>query len=278
MQSCALDEKSTCDWKLHWGFERAPFAEHDSPYVSLPAHDEAAMRLVHCIETGQRNAFLTADSGLGKSTVLRRVLAETRSGRRRCVLMSCPREGDLLLGGLADRLGQRLGREPSRLTCWRAIERSFRLASIQGIHVVIGIDDCESASSGVRRDIDSLANLWTGSSTRLTIIQAGRPSQALRVDSAQPSTLAIGLESLTRSEAERYLVTKLSGAGCDDPVFTPRAVTRLHCLCAGVPRGIEQLATRCLMAGAMHGLEAIPPELVDTLEGSREDAVATRTG
>ena len=56
------------------------------------------MRLVHCIETGGQSAFLTADAGLGKSTVLRRVLAETRSVRRRCFLMSCPRDGTLLLG------------------------------------------------------------------------------------------------------------------------------------------------------------------------------------
>jgi type II secretory pathway predicted ATPase ExeA len=278
VRSSATDEKSTCDWKLHWGFERAPFADHDSPYVSLPAHDEAALRLMHCIETGERSAFLTADAGLGKSTVLRRVLAETRSGRRRCVLMSCPRGRDLLLGGLADRLGERLGREPSRLACWRAIERSFRLASIQGVNVAIGIDDCENAGAQMQRDIESLANLWTGLSTRLTIIQAGRPGQGVRADSAQAWTLAIGLESLTRSEAERYLVTKLSGAGCNLPVFTPRAVTRLHCLSSGVPRGIEQLATRCLMAGAGRGLEAIPPELVDSLGASWDEAVATRTG
>lgn len=77
--------------------------------------------------------------------------------------------------------------------------------------------------------------------------------------------MAIGLESLTRSQAESYLAAKLAGAGCRENLFTARAITRLHCLCAGVPRGLQQLATRCLMAGASRGLEVIPPELVDRL-------------
>ena len=28
-------------WMPHWGLSRDPFAETDSPYVSLPSHDEA---------------------------------------------------------------------------------------------------------------------------------------------------------------------------------------------------------------------------------------------
>jgi type II secretory pathway predicted ATPase ExeA len=278
VRSNATDEKSTCDWISHWAFERAPFVERDSPYVSLPAHDDATLRLLHCIETGGRSAFLTADSGLGKSTVLRRVLEQARSGHRRCVFMSCPLHEDLMLGTLADRLGERLGHEPGRLACWRAIERSFRLASIQGTHLVIGIDDCETATASVRRIIESIANLWAGLNTQLTIIQAGRPTQAVRADRARRWSLAIRLQSLTRSEAERYLVTKLAAAGCNGPVFTPRAVTRIHCLGGGVPRAIEGLATRCLMAAAACGLDAIPPEIVDMLEENTEEAVATRAG
>jgi type II secretory pathway predicted ATPase ExeA len=235
-------------------------------------------RLVHSVETAERSAYLIADAGLGKSAVLRRVLAEVRAPGRRCVLVSCPREGALLLSVLAERLAERVGGERSGLAGWHAIERAIRLASIQGTHVVIGIDDCETASDSVRRDIDSLAKLGTGLNTRLTVIQAGRPLQARRADAGRRWTLAIGLESLTRSEVERYLGTKLTAAGCNEPIFTPRAVTRLHSLSAGVPRGIEQLAARCLTAGAVRGLDAIPPELVDALEGGTEAGWPTTEG
>ena len=247
-------------WKSHWGLERDPFAEPDALYVSLPTHDEAVARLIHTIETGERRAFLTAAAGLGKSTVLRKTVTEMQSPRRRFGLVSCTRHGSLLFAMLAERLGERIGREPSRLASWRALERAIRLASMQGIHVVLGIDDCNVASSDARRDIESLVRIGTGTSTLLTVIQCGRKSRGRRDDRW---TLAIGLESLTRSEAETFLATKLAGAGCRECPFTPRAVTRLHCQCAGVPRGLQRLATGCLMAGASGGLVVIPPELVD---------------
>jgi type II secretory pathway predicted ATPase ExeA len=76
-------------------------------------------------------------------------------------------------------------------------------------------------------------------------------------------TLAIGLERITRSEAETYVEAKLSAAGCAEHIFTPRALTRLHCWSEGVPRGIDQLATLSLMAGALNGLEVVSPDVVD---------------
>lgn len=250
-------------WKSHWGFAKDPFGEHDSPYVSLPSHDEAVARLIHTIESAEPRAFLTADAGLGKSAVLRRAFAEMQSPRRRFAVVSCPRDGTLLFARLADRLAERVGREPSRLGSWRALERAIRVASIQGIQVVLGIDDCQSAGPDLRRDIHSLAGMGTGTNAMLTVIQVGQRGRASRDERADRWTLAIGLESLTRSEAEHYLATKLAGAGCNDQIFTARAITRLHSHSAGVPRALQQLATLCLMAGAVRGLEVISPEMVD---------------
>ncbi len=269
MWSSATDEKLTCDWKLYWGLDKPPFTEH-GPYVSLPGRDEATLRLVHWARAAERSAFLIGVAGLGKSTVLHKALAEIRGPQVRCISLCCPREGTLLLAALADRLGNSVGREPSRLACWRGIERSFRLAFVQGTQVVIGIDDYENARGEVLREIESVASLGAGLNMRLTIIRAGRPAQGRQADSAWRWAVGIELESLTRAEVERYLIAKLASAGCSTPVFTPRAVTRLHCLTAGVPRGIDHLATRCLVVAAARGLEAIPADLVDTLEASAQ--------
>jgi type II secretory pathway predicted ATPase ExeA len=83
------------------------------------------------------------------------------------------------------------------------------------------------------------------------------------LDSGEDWTLAIRLQRLTRSQVEVYLVSKLTAAGCTERIFTPRALTRLHGLARGIPRGIEQLATISLMAGAVRGLEVVSPDMVD---------------
>ena len=252
-------------WMPHWGLSRDPFAEIGSPYVSLPSHDEAVARLIFAVETLQRSAVFMAPGGSGKTAVMRRALAEMKSPRRHLVSVSCPRDGTLLFTLVAERLGQRVGREPSRFVAWRALERAIRLASLQGYQVVVVIDDCDDQIDGtLRRDLDSMAQLCSTMSTGLTIIQLERTDIEAQPFVRGLWSPTIGLERLTRSQTETYLATKLRWAGSTERIFTPRAVTRIHALSSGVPRGLEQLATICLMEGAVRRLEVINPELVDT--------------
>jgi MSHA biogenesis protein MshM len=252
----------------HWGLSRDPFAEFDSAYVSLPSHDEAVACLVFAIETTQRRAILAAASGLGKTTVLRKALAQAHSPRRRFASVSCPNDGILLLTLLAERLGQRVGRESGRLGAWRALERAVRVASLQGYHVVMAVDDCDdSVDAATRRDLDSLTHLGSTASTGLTIIQLERTDGGGQPVASGAWLLTAGLDALTRSQAERYLTAKLERAGSSERMFTPRAITRLHAISLGIPRGLERLASRCLMTGAGRGLEVINPDLVDAVAG-----------
>src|SRR5262249_1972975 len=140
--------------------------------------------------------------------------------KRRFVLLPCPREGSLLLAMLAERLGERALREPTRLAAWRALERAVRVASIQAIQIVIGIDNFESANAELRRDVESLGNLAQGGSGRITVVQSGRPRHLRRPYDDGAWAPPITLESLTRSQAESFLTTKLKSAGRDEPAFT----------------------------------------------------------
>ena len=251
-------------WMPHWGLTRDPFAELASPYVSLPSHNEAVARLVFAVETSQRRAILGAPSGLGKTAVMRRVFGEVLAPSRRLVLVNCPHDGTLLIVRLAERLGQRLALDPSRLAAWRALERALRLASLQGFHVVVIVDDCDDqVDATVRRDLDSLAQLGSTTTAGLTIIQLERTDGESQPVGSGVWSPTIGLERLTRSQTATYLAAKLEWAGSTEQIFTPRAMTRIHALSSGVPRGLEQLASICLIGGAVRGLEVINPELVD---------------
>src|SRR4051812_45343361 len=70
-------------WRRYWRLTRDPFLDGRTAYVPIPAHEEAVARLVDAIEAGERLAMLRAAAGLGKSIVLDRALAETRSPARR---------------------------------------------------------------------------------------------------------------------------------------------------------------------------------------------------
>jgi type II secretory pathway predicted ATPase ExeA len=251
-------------WYRHWGLSRHPFDDADSPYVPLPSHDEALCRLVYSIEQGHRQVIFRAGAGLGQTTVLHRAIAETRSPRRRVVLVRPPFDGVQLLGLISERLGHPVGRENGPDATWRALGRALRVASLHGLHVVLAIDDRNDDSiSTAERDLNMLDRSGFGQEARLTVIRVGRPLSEPRSEREDGWTLAIGLLRLTRSQVDDYLAAKLAVAGASERVFTPRAVTRLHGLSGGAPRGLEQLAALSLMAGAVRGLEVIPPDVVD---------------
>ncbi len=265
-------------WLRHWGLDRDPFDERRSPFAETPTHAEAVARLVHSIESAVRSARLVAGSGLGKSRVLARALEATRSPIRRVARANGLADGPDLFARLAAGLGARLAPDASPSAAWRALAESSRLCRWQGVHVVLAIDDCQALDEGPgRADLDRLDHLDTDPSARLTVLQVGRPSE--RQDDpgrADAWDLAIRLGPLSRSEAAGYLATRLAAAGRPEPAFTPRALTRLHALSGGAPRGLDRLGALALMAGAVRGLEVVPPDVVE--DASRECLVVGTIG
>jgi general secretion pathway protein A len=251
-------------WLRHWGLARDPFPEVDSRYISLPSHDEALARLVYSIDRAQRSITFVAEAGLGKSTVVRQALQATRSPRRRAVLIHPPSEGRQLLGALADALGLPFSTGSDREVVWRSLSRAIRATTLEGSHVVVALDgwDDQGDRRGAR-DLSALMGAGGPKAQLVSLIRVGRGPFNDGTDPSDCSILAIGLQRLTRSEAVTYVDAKLAAAGCRERIFTPRALTRLHSWSEGVPRGLDRLATFSLMAGAVQGLEAISPDVVD---------------
>lgn len=252
-------------WKRHWKLSRDPFLGPGTPYVPTPSHDEAVARLAHTIETIGRLAILRAPAGLGKSTVLSRALAESRSPSRRIAHIVAPPDGVSLLDGLTERLGLRVPSSRGRSFAWKGLGDAVRLCRFQGLHVVLAIDDCHGLTSPFDRlHLERLTHLDPHPGARLTILQVGRTlDDRATVPGLAPWELAIRLEPMTRGDVEHYVAAKLADAGRDQPAFTPLALHRLHLLSEGIPRGLDRLASLAMMAGAMRGLEIITPDVIE---------------
>ena len=124
------------------------------------------------------------------------------------------------------------------------------------------------------RDLERLDHLDPDPSTRLTVVRVGRPTveadQGWMGDGWGES---IRLAPLTRTETGIYVADRLKAAGRFEPLFTPRAIARLHANSGGNPRGIHRIAGRALMASALRKCEMVPPELVDQ---AADDGPSTR--
>ncbi len=252
-------------WQQHWNLERDPFDPRHGEFVATPNHAEAVARLVRTIETSGRSARLLAPSGLGKSRVLARAIEETRETGRRFARSTAPDDGAGLFASLAVGLGGRVAADAGRPSAWRALRDAVRLCRFQDVHVVLAIDACEALRGDANRaDLDRLEHLDPDPAAPLTILRVGRPVEVPEVASFPAEWgLSIRLDPLTRGEAAAYVAAKLRAAGRAGPAFTDRALTRLHALAGGVPRGLDRLAGLCLMASAVRGLDIVPAEVVE---------------
>ena len=91
-------------WMSHWGLTRDPFADRDSPYVSLTYHDEAVARLVFAVEAAELGSSSRRRVGWAKRPCVRQLLAQSIQLRRRFVSVSCPRDGTSVFMLLAEAL------------------------------------------------------------------------------------------------------------------------------------------------------------------------------
>jgi MSHA biogenesis protein MshM len=251
-------------WLRHWGLTRDPFGGMHSPYVPLPSHDEALARLIYSIERQQRLITFFAEAGLGKTAVVRQAISQVRKPGRRSVMVHAPSDGLQLLGLLADGMGLPFQTGSDRQQTWRSLARRLRTAAIEGTHIVFVVDGWDTnPDPAVTQDLVALIESGRPHGSTASLIRVGRMNSDEQETRGDSCVLSIGLQRLTRSEAETYLKAKLAAAGCHEPIFTPRGVTRLHSWSEGVPRALDQLATFSLMAAALQGLEVVSPDVVD---------------
>src|SRR5262249_51196733 len=134
-------------------------------------------------------------------------------------------------------------------------------------HALLVVDDCqELIEAADRRELERIASIDPHPTARLTVIQAfrdGNQSDDPAILPASDWRLPIRLVPLTISETWRYVETKLTATGRTDAAFTPRALSALHEISGGNPRGIDRLASLALMAGALRRLELVTAEVVE---------------
>ncbi len=196
-----------------------------------------------------------------------------RNPHRRFVRVLASSHEQGFLGLVADDLGRHFGNKGRGRSVWSDISRAVTTAGLEGYQVVLVFDRCDDAlNPTVVRDLTSLLDCKSPGIPQGSLMIVGRHPSGSLSDIFDSWTPAIGLERLTRTQAATYLDTKLGAAGCRETIFTPRALTRLHAYSQGVPRGIEQIATLVLMAGALQKFEVVTPDLVDRVALQRLDA------
>jgi general secretion pathway protein A len=254
------------------GLMSNPFAAASTPSQFWPA---CRMKLVLNYLTqaiADRKGFLllTGEAGTGKTTIANQV----REWLRRNSIPSAFLFNPLLdtanfFEFVAAEFGLPVEPSPpaiamSRLFAW-LLERN-RAAETP----VLIIDEAQFLPVAVLQAIALLLS-WEVSGTKLLhILLVGQPdlSDTLKRPELQKLRLAIGARCatspLTTEEVRAYLELRLRAAGWDgNPVFSEEAILSISLFSRGIPRVINLLCERSLVAANRRQIRPVPPGLVE---------------
>jgi general secretion pathway protein A len=240
-----------------FGFKENPFAITPDPhYLFLSrGHEESLAHLLY--GTGPNGGFvqLTGEVGTGKTLLVRSLLEQKLEDVDIALILNPRLSRRDFLATICDELGVSYVGPPymiKQLT--DNLTRHLLKTHAAGRHTVVVIDEAQNLSPRVLEQVRLLTNLETSRHKLLRIILVGQPElqQLLaRKDLRQVNqriTARYHLSPLSREETARYIRHRLAVAGADHDLFTPTAMRLVHLLSRGVPRMINTLCERALLA------------------------------
>jgi general secretion pathway protein A len=263
----------------YYGFTEKPFSLTPDPKYLYRSESHAnAIELLHyAIERREGFVVVTGDIGTGKTTLCRALLEQTDRATFTALLLNpFLSEEDLLKTilqdfGVVSRNDALMTRQPSKQDLINTLY-DFLLSLIPlGARAVLIVDEAQNLTRPILEQIRILSNLETDKDKLLQIILVGQLDllPLLRLPDLrqldQRISVRCELRPLPADEVTAYIAHRLAVArGSRAVTFTPRALQRVHQLSTGIPRLINLICDRSLLAAYSAQTTRIDAEFVDT--------------
>lgn len=241
----------------HFGFTESPFSiAPDSHFLFLTGrHQEALAHLVYGIQEGNGLLLFTGEVGTGKTTVLRYLLEQLPENTHIALILN-PKLSELeFLETICDELGVPYPKDSQSFkTLQNALNEHLLETYRNGGHTVLIIDEAQHLSPELLENIRLLTNLETQKRKLLQIVLVGQPELRSLLEHptlkqvAQRIVARYHLTPLSRRETKGYIAHRLQKVGGEGSLFSSLAFRKIFFLTRGVPRLINILCDRCLLA------------------------------
>ncbi|MBA4387271.1 MAG: hypothetical protein C0404_04775 [Verrucomicrobia bacterium] len=260
----------------YWKLDRQPFERSPDAAMYFGMHqavDDAASELLSAIEEGSDCMALVAGQvGVGTSTCLRAVLDTLDRECFRVAFVTDPVvDFTQLLRDIIGQLEGDLCTEELEASLMRRFNRILTETAEAGMRVAIFIDQSDTARIPDIESLGKLAKLQNGWQGLFTVVIAGQPELARRIEDPRRSDLyrRIGifcrLDGISsRDTTKDYIEHRLERAGLSgESPFTQAAYDAIwRFSCGGVPLIINKICNRALMIGETQCLHSIDANLV----------------
>jgi general secretion pathway protein A len=240
-----------------YGLKEQPFGVTPNPsYLYMGrSHSEALASLFYGIESDRGFMALIAKPGMGKTTLIFRLLEQLRPVARTAFLFQTQCAPEEFLRCLFSDLG--CDSSKSDLLSLRTELDNILLAEAQSNRrVVLFIDEAQNLDDSVLETIRMLSNFETAQRKLFQIVLSGQPQLADMLKRPELAQLRqrisiIGrLDPFDTAEVGDYINHRLEVAGyIGNEIFTPNAVKLIAHYSEGIPRTVNNICFNALSLG-----------------------------
>jgi len=254
----------------YYGLREQPFGVTPDPRFIYfgPAHREALASLLYAIETKRGFSAMVAEPGMGKTSLLFRLLESLRTSARTAFLFQTDGDSKELLRGLLNDLG--IKSRGKGVAAMHADLNKALLEEMQaGRKTILVIDEAQNLDESALESIRLLSNFETATEKLMHIVLAGQPKLADTlarpdlVQLRQRVSTVIQLRPFQLEEVAAYVKHRLHAAGYEGPpIFSNVALQTIARVSGGIPRDINSLCFQALSIGFAMQTKTIGPEIL----------------
>jgi general secretion pathway protein A len=253
-----------------YGLAQQPFDVTPDPAYLYRSrvHREAFTALSQGVENLRGFVALVAEPGMGKTTLLNKLMEDLRDSARVVFLFQTQCNSSELLRYLLTELG--VEHDGTDIVAMHRALSTFLLEEmLQGRRIVLIVDEAQNLQDSVLETIRLLSNYETTHAKLIQIVLAGQPQLVdtlMRpglVQLRQRIAVVAKLEPLDSAETAEYIEHRLRAAGSEGaPILTPDAMALIAERSEGIPRCINNICFNAMLAGYLHRQTVIDSVIV----------------
>ncbi|WP_299019243.1 AAA family ATPase [uncultured Photobacterium sp.] len=267
-------------YQTHFGLSELPFSltPNTSLFHALPPHLEAIHTTLAALGMGEGIIQISGEVGTGKTLVCRMLINQLPEHFDLAFLPTPAANGHELRLALSRELNIQADGDNTTLT--EHLHQALIERKGKGRSVVVLLDEAQALSDDALEVIRLLGNLETEQEKLLHVVLLGQPELDQRLEQyhmrqfRQRITFRASLRPLDLAETISYIEFRLNGAGCRQTLFELGQYREIWRASQGIPRLINQLCHKALIAACSNnsqlvGREEVLMAIKDTL-GARQ--------
>ena len=267
-------------YESFFGLTGKPFQLNPDPsfFFGSRGHKRAFAYLEYGLYQSEGFIVITGEIGAGKTTIVRSLL-EQLDGQKvvAAQLVSTQLDADDMLRAVGVAFGLPV----------RSVDKAILLASLEAFlcqlatekrRALLIVDEAQNLAPRAVEELRMLSNFQFGDKALLQSFLIGQPELRSMMQSKEMQQLrqrviaSYHLGPLDRSETRSYIEHRLSRVGWkNDPQFEPACFDLIHDLTGGVPRRINTLCNRLLLAAFLAEKRALDTSDVQAIASEIHD-------